>query len=121
MYRGRIVEFGTVEETFSPPFHPYTQALLSAIPIADYTERKRRRIHLQGTVRSLAPRERGCCFQDRCPLKIGAICEDVTPPIVKVSPEHQIACHHELAFLRTLDPVVPTTGEISAGVKVGGH
>src|SRR5439155_11848955 len=50
MYRGRIAEIGTVEEVFSPPYHPYTQALLSAIPIPDYSERNRRRIPLPGSV-----------------------------------------------------------------------
>jgi peptide/nickel transport system ATP-binding protein len=118
MYRGRIVEVGTVQEIFSPPFHPYTQALLSAIPIADYAERRRTRIHLQGTVRSLGPAERGCCFRDRCPLKIGAICDEVAPPIVEVSPGHQIACHHDLAFLRTLEPSIPATGDVPAAMEV---
>jgi peptide/nickel transport system ATP-binding protein len=106
MYRGRIMEIGTVEEIFSPPYHPYTQALLSAIPIADYAERRRSRIFLQGTVTAGAA-TRGCVFADRCPLKIGPICDEQAPPIREPSPTHRIACHHPLEFLRTLDPAIP--------------
>lgn len=118
MYRGRIAEIGTVEEVFSPPYHPYTQALLSAIPIPDYAERNRRRIPLPGSVHGLSAAARGCNFQDRCQVKIGAICEQATPPIVEPSPGHQIACHHDISFLRELDPVlsaIPLAGGTPAG------
>jgi oligopeptide/dipeptide ABC transporter ATP-binding protein len=110
MYRGRVCEQGTVAEIFAPPHHPYTWALLSAVPVPDPTARARPRTGLMGSVTSRRPDQRGCVFEDRCPVKIGAICEDTTPPRVTVSPTHWIACHHPVAILETLDPAVPRTG-----------
>jgi oligopeptide/dipeptide ABC transporter ATP-binding protein len=106
MYRGRIVELGTVDEIFAPPYHPYTQALLSAIPLVDYAERKRRRIHLGGSVVARAPGAPGCNFADRCQWKIGAVCDTVTPPDQRIGPDRWIHCHHELGFLSRLDPTL---------------
>ncbi len=106
MYRGKIVEIGIVEEIFAPPYHPYTQALLSAIPIANYAERRRKRIFLAGSVTSIGAGTRGCVFTDRCPLKIGPICDQEPPPVRAASPGHRIVCHHPLEFLATLEPAV---------------
>jgi oligopeptide/dipeptide ABC transporter ATP-binding protein len=107
MYRGRVCEQGMVEEIFAPPHHPYTWALLSAVPLPDPAARARPRTGLMGSVTSRRPDQRGCVFEDRCPVKIGAICEDTTPPRVTVSPTHWIACHHPVAVLETLDPAMP--------------
>jgi uncharacterized protein len=71
MYRGRVCEQGTVDEIFAPPHHPYTRALLSAVPVPDPAERKRLRMGLTGSVASRQPGQRGCVFEDRCPVKIG--------------------------------------------------
>ena len=113
MYRGRIVELGSVEEIFSPPYHPYTQALLSAIPLVDYAERRRRRIHIGGSVTGRTPGADGCNFADRCQWKIGPICDEVTPPDQEIGPDRFIHCHHPLSFLNTLDP------EVSNAIHVG--
>ena len=106
MYRGRIVELGTVDEIFAPPYHPYTQALLSAIPLVDYAERKRRRIHLEGGVIARALGAAGCNFADRCQWKIGPVCDNVTPPDRRIGPGRWIHCHHDLEFLNKLDPTL---------------
>jgi peptide/nickel transport system ATP-binding protein len=96
MYRGAIVEEGPVDEVLRPPWHPYTEALLSAIPAVDRgpgTER----IRLRGDAVEQGAVVRGCRFQHRCPRKIGAICENETPPVREVAPGHRIACHIEFA------------------------
>ena len=105
MYLGKIVEFGTTEEIFSPPYHPYTEALLSAVPIAD-TSIKKKRIILKGELPSPSAPPPGCPFQTRCPRKIGAICEQEAPPIREISSQHNIACHLSLEELRSMEPVI---------------
>jgi peptide/nickel transport system ATP-binding protein len=94
MYRGEICETGTTSEVFEPPYHPYTEALLSAIPRPEYADRYRDRIPLRGSVTAPAGQVKGCPFQDRCPVKIGPVCEEDSPPVVTVSPGHTIRCHH---------------------------
>ena len=107
MYRGRVCEQGTVDEIFAPPHHPYTWALLSAVPVPDPQARMRPRPGLAGSVTSRRPDQVGCVFEDRCPVKIGAVCEESTPPHLNVSPTHWIACHHPVSVLETLDPARP--------------
>jgi oligopeptide/dipeptide ABC transporter ATP-binding protein len=107
MYRGRICEMGTTNRIFSPPYHPYTWSLLSAIPIPEYSPNKRQRVNLGGSVTAPPPGENFCIFHDRCPVKIGPICEVKRPPDVAVAPGHVIACHHSVEFLHQLDPVSP--------------
>src|SRR5689334_21122862 len=77
MYLGKIVEFGSVDDVFSPPYHPYTEALLSAVPIAD-PDRQQKRILLEGAMPSPRDVPKGCPFSTRCPRKVGDIC-DTTP------------------------------------------
>jgi peptide/nickel transport system ATP-binding protein len=91
VYLGRLCEFGPVECIFEPPYHPYTEALLSAIPVPDPTVRKER-IRLEGSVPSSINPPKGCGFHTRCPRKLGAICENVPPPASLVG-EHTIFCH----------------------------
>jgi peptide/nickel transport system ATP-binding protein len=95
MYRGRSVEEGAVGEVLAPPYHPYTEALLSAVPIVG---RRAPRIRLAGDV-SAAVSGQGCRFAARCPSKIGAICDTTAPPVQTVSDGHSIACHIPLAEL----------------------
>jgi peptide/nickel transport system ATP-binding protein len=92
MYLGQIMEQGTTDEVFSPPYHPYTEALLSAVPIAD-TRIRKKHIVLEGEIPSALNLPTGCPFQTRCHRKIGDICERVPPPIVEIEPGHQTACH----------------------------
>lgn len=105
MYLGRIMEQGTTDEVFSPPYHPYTEALLSAVPIAD-TSVKKRHIVLEGELPSPVNPPPGCPFQTRCPRKIGAICETQMPPLQQTATRHAILCHIPLAELSLVEQVI---------------
>jgi len=91
MYLGTICELGRADQVFTPPHHPYSEALLSAIPIPDPTVRQAR-IRLQGSVPSPTNPPSGCRFHTRCPRKVGAICEQ-TPPPAQEREGHIIYCH----------------------------
>jgi peptide/nickel transport system ATP-binding protein len=95
MYLGRIVEYTDSEALYVAPLHPYTQALISAIPIPD-PSRKRKRFLLAGDVPSPANPPSGCHFHPRCPFAV-AICKTAYPPLVSVSAagekNHRVACH----------------------------
>jgi peptide/nickel transport system ATP-binding protein len=91
MYLGIVAELGPVERVFAPPYHPYTEALLSAVPVPD-PDRVVARILLEGRVPSAAEIPRGCPFATRCPRRIGALCDDTPPPVQRFG-DHRIACH----------------------------
>ncbi len=110
MYLGQIMERGTTEEVFAPPYHPYTEALLSAVPIADPAIKKRD-IVLEGAVPSALNPPKGCPFSSRCPRKIGTICEEEPPPVRDSDTGHAIACHIPLEELRAVEPVFEVPGE----------
>jgi oligopeptide/dipeptide ABC transporter ATP-binding protein len=97
MYLGRIVELGERDEVFERPLHPYTQGLLSAIPIPDpIKEAKRQRIILQGDVPNPAKPPQGCRFHPRCPYATD-ICQTEDPIFRNLGTEakpHHVACHH---------------------------
>ena len=84
LYLGRLMELGPAEVVFGGPHHPYTEALLSAVPTIDGGGRER--IKLSGEIPSAATLPSGCVFHTRCPRKIGAICEETEPPLVEVEP-----------------------------------
>jgi len=93
MYLGKIVELTTSQELYANPLHPYTKALLSAVPIPDpKVERKRQRVLLQGEVPSPANPPLGCHFQTRCSICIQK-CIDVEPEWREMAPGHWVACH----------------------------
>jgi oligopeptide transport system ATP-binding protein len=92
MYLGRIVEIATAKSLYTNPLHPYTEALLSAVPIPDPTV-KRKRITLQGDVPSPINPPTGCHFHTRCPIAKKGLC-DVEKPVLKASADgHFVACH----------------------------
>ena len=91
MYLGKLVELTDRETLFREPLHPYTKALLSAIPIPDPTV-KRERIILQGDVPSPVNPPPGCRFHTRCPFAVD-ICKSVEPPLEELKPGHLVACH----------------------------
>ena len=101
IYLGRLWEVGSAKDVFVPPYHPYTEALLSAIPIAD-PDIKQEQIRLKGSVPSAMNIPPGCRFHTRCPRKIGAICETKEPPWQNDGQYHQICCHIPLEELRSL-------------------
>jgi len=92
MYLGRIVEVGPCETIYSPPNHPYTAALLAAVPRPDPTI-EQKRIRLTGLVPSAVNPPSGCRFHTRCPFKIGDICEKEEPPGRDMGHGHMIYCH----------------------------
>lgn len=91
MYLGRMVEIGGSESLYEKRFHPYTQALLSSIPVANPLAKKER-IILQGDVPSPANPPPGCAFSPRCP-RVMEICKKVRPEMRELAPGHQAACH----------------------------
>ena len=113
MYLGQVCEVGQAEEVFGPPYHPYTEALLSAVPVPD-PQRGGEGIRLEGVVPSAANPPPGCRFHTRCPRKLGAICETTPPPVQAASPTHRIACHIPLAELRVVSSVLRPVPEPAA-------
>ena len=101
VYLGRLWEIGSAEDVFVPPYHPYTEALLSAIPIPD-PDIEQDRIRLKGSVPSALNVPPGCRFHTRCPRKIGAVCETEEPPWREMEGGHRICCHIPIDELKTL-------------------
>jgi peptide/nickel transport system ATP-binding protein len=100
LYLGRLMELGPADVVFEGPHHPYTEALLSAVPTIDGNGR--RRIRLEGEIPSAADPPSGCVFHTRCPRKLGAICEQEEPPLLEVEDGHLMRCHIPIEELRRL-------------------
>ncbi len=120
MYLGYIVEQGTTDQIFAPPYHPYTEALLSAIPIAD-TSVVKKHIVLDGDIPSAMNPPSGCPFQTRCRWKSRVpdnLCETKVPPLKNLGNGHQSLCWLDDAELASMEPVIsfaqPDTGAPAA-------
>jgi peptide/nickel transport system ATP-binding protein len=110
MYLGQIVEIGRAGAIYAPPYHPYTEALLSAVPIPDPSV-EQKHIRLSGPVPSALDPPSGCRFHTRCPRRRmlpdgGKICEAEVPPWREAEKGHRILCHIPLKDLNTIEPVV---------------
>jgi oligopeptide transport system ATP-binding protein len=92
MYLGRIVEIAAASDLYAAPLHPYTEALLSAVPIPDPPAR-RQRIHLQGDVPNPIHPPSGCHFHTRCPIRSLPLCSTQVPPLRQIADGHWVACH----------------------------
>ena len=104
MYLGSVMEQGRTEEVFAPPYHPYTEALLAAIPLVDrrYTKRP---VLLAGDIPSASNPPPGCRFSTRCAYRIAGTCDVLPPPVHEFAPNHLIACHLPRERLATMQPV----------------
>ncbi|MEP3278417.1 MAG: ABC transporter ATP-binding protein [Stappiaceae bacterium] len=107
MYLGQIMEQGTTQEIFSPPYHPYTEALLAAVPIAD-TSIQKRHVVLKGEIPSASNPPKGCPFSTRCNYAIKGKCSVEQPPIRDLADGHQILCHLDEQQLMEMEPVFQT-------------
>ncbi|NDV00596.1 dipeptide ABC transporter ATP-binding protein [Pseudoroseicyclus tamaricis] len=113
MYLGHIVETGTTEQIFAPPYHPYTEALLSAVPIAD-TRVQKKEIVLEGEIPSAMNPPPGCPFQTRCRWKSqvpGNKCETELPPYRDLGDGHRSLCWLDDAQLASMEPVIKVAAE----------
>lgn len=113
MYLGHVVELGTTDQVFAPPYHPYTEALLSAVPIAD-TRITKKHIVLEGDVPSAMNPPPGCPFQTRCRWKEqvpGGLCDREVPPVRELVPGHQVKCHLSQEMFDQMEPVITVAAE----------
>ena len=105
MYLGQVMESGSAEEVLEPPYHPYTEALLSAVSVPD-PRVEQKRIRLEGEIPSAFDPPPGCRFATRCPRRIGGTCDTEPPPEQETGSGHRIRCHIPIEALREVEPVI---------------
>ncbi len=113
LYLGRVMEIGPAQSVLDGPHHPYTEALLSAVPTLDDSDRER--IRLEGEIPSAADPPAGCPFHTRCPRRIGEICDTTEPEMRVQAPGHEIRCHIPVDDLRRLQSAGGGAPSASAG------
>ena len=116
LYLGRLMELGPAGTVFEPPHHPYTEALLSAVPTIEGEQRVR--IELEGEIPSAADPPTGCVFHTRCPRFLGDICVEQEPPLAEVESEHFMRCHIPIEELRRLQAEPPAEVLREAGIRL---
>jgi peptide/nickel transport system ATP-binding protein len=109
LYLGRLMEVGAAGTVFNPPHHPYTEALLSAVPSLEGEPRSR--IRLEGEIPSASAPPSGCVFHTRCPRRIAGLCEVTEPELLEVEPGHLIRCHIPIDELRRLQTQATEAGD----------
>jgi oligopeptide/dipeptide ABC transporter ATP-binding protein len=92
MYLGKIMEIASAEKVVYEPLHPYTKALILAVPVPDPTS-DRSQLVIKGEIPSPVDPPAGCRFHTRCPVMIGEICRTKEPPLIEVGNDHYVACH----------------------------
>ncbi len=113
MYLGHVVELGDTDQVFAPPYHPYTEALLSAVPIAD-TSIVKKHIVLEGDIPSAMNPPSGCPFQTRCGWKSqvpDGLCDRELPDMRQMADGHEIKCHLSDEQLASMEPVIKVAAE----------
>jgi oligopeptide/dipeptide ABC transporter ATP-binding protein len=119
MYLGKLMEVSPAEELYSKPIHPYTSALLSAVPVPDPREsRRRERIVVSGEPPNPIDPPSGCVFHPRCP-RATDICRSVEPPLARYPSGHLAACHHPLNVTR--EEVAAATRAPESPLSAGGE
>jgi peptide/nickel transport system ATP-binding protein len=98
MYQGTIVEEGPIDEVLQPPYHPYTELLLSSVPLIG----KERNEPVAPPPGMATPLTGGCKFANRCPRKLGPVCDSLAPPLQQAGPGHAILCHNPLPALAAM-------------------
>ena len=107
MYNGRICEMGTPSELFVPPYHPYTEELLAAVPIVQVGVRQRKVIPTGNPSRYTTTTDTPCCqFSGRCPRYLGMICDKSVPPDKFTHSDRHLYCHIPLKELESMEPVL---------------
>ncbi|HEY9211582.1 MAG TPA: oligopeptide/dipeptide ABC transporter ATP-binding protein, partial [Ancylobacter sp.] len=114
MYSGRICEVGPADAVLQPPYHPYTEALLSAVPLPTPGAEKRERVRLRGDRAPSGTERSGCPFHTRCPRTLGTICETTEPPVIEPRAGHRIACHLPLDDLMRVPSALPDAMPLQA-------
>ena len=118
VYLGHVMEVGDATSVLTPPFHPYTEALLSAVPLAD-PDVKQKPIRLGGTVPSAMDVPPGCRFHPRCPRCLGDVCRTTEPPWREGEGDHRIYCHVPLDELARLQAETLVLADEAAGAARG--
>jgi peptide/nickel transport system ATP-binding protein len=106
LYAGRICEIGPATAVLNPPYHPYTQVLLSSVPNPDVGAGAWERVRPRGDA-PVTRERRGCVFHTRCPYVIAGLCETVPPPTLEPRPGHRIACHLPIETLAGMPSAIP--------------
>ena len=114
VYLGHMMEWGDATKVLTPPFHPYTEALLSAVPVAD-PDVQQANIRLKGSVPSAMNVPPGCRFHPRCPRCLGEICREQEPPWQEDEGDHWIYCHIPLSDLREMEAGTITFAPVRGG------